>query len=41
MRLAKELGNGKKFDLIPKDAPEKFEPIDLELLEILRKKHDL
>ena len=41
MRLAKELSNGKKFDLIPKDAPEEFEPIDLELLEKLRKKHDL
>ena len=41
MRLAKELSNGKKFDLIPQDLPEKFERIDLELLEILRKKHDL
>ena len=41
MRLAKELSNGKKFNLIPKDAPEEFEPIDLDLLEKLRKKHDL
>ena len=41
MRLAKELSNGKKFDLIPNDAPEESEPIDLELLEKLRKKHDL
>ena len=41
MRLAKELSNGKKFDLIPQDAPEEFKPIDLDLLEKLRKKHDL
>ena len=41
MRLAKELSSGKKFDLIPQDAPKEFEPIDLDLLERLRKKHDL
>lgn len=41
MRLAKEMRVGKKFDLTPTETSDAIEPIDVELLERLRKKHGL
>ena len=41
MRLVKELKAGKKFEVIPKEYNEITEPLDVELFESLRKKHDL
>tara|TARA_Y100000817_G_scaffold156474_1_gene122337 strand:+ start:143 stop:790 length:648 start_codon:yes stop_codon:yes gene_type:complete len=41
MRLVKELKAGKKFEVIPKEYNEITEPLDIELFESLRKKHDL
>ncbi|MFL2718286.1 MAG: replication protein P [Gammaproteobacteria bacterium] len=41
MRLAKEIRAGKKFDLAPTETSDAIEPIDVELLERLRKKHGL
>ena len=41
MRLVKELKAGKKFEAIPKEYNEITEPLDVELFESLRKKHDL
>ena len=41
MRLVKELKAGKKFEVIPKEYNEISEPLDIELFESLRKKHDL
>ena len=41
MRLVKELKAGKKFEVIPKEYNEINEPLDIELFESLRKKHDL
>ena len=41
MRLAKEIKAGKKFDLAPTETSDAIEPIDVELLERLRKKHGL
>ena len=41
MRLVKELKAGKKFEIASRENNEKNEPIDIELLESLRKKHDL
>ena len=41
MRLAKEMRAGKKFDLTPTETSDAIEPIDVELLERLRKKHGL
>ena len=41
MRLAKEMRAGKKFDLAPTETSDAIEPIDVELLERLRKKHGL
>ena len=41
MRLVKEMRAGKKFDLTPTETSDAIEPIDVELLERLRKKHGL
>ena len=41
MRLAKEMRAGKKFALTPTETSDAIEPIDVELLERLRKKHGL
>ena len=41
MRLVKELKAGKKFEVNPKEYNEISEPLDIELFESLRKKHDL
>ena len=41
MRLAKEIRAGKKFDLAPTETSDAIEPIDVELLARLRKKHGL
>ena len=41
MRLAKEMRAGKKFDLNTTETSDAIEPIDVELLERLRKKHGL
>ena len=41
MRLVKELKAGKEFEVIPKENNEVTEPLDIELFESLRKKHDL
>ena len=41
IRLAKEMKAGKKFDLTYKDTSDTLEPLDLKLLESLRKKHNL
>ena len=41
IRLAKEMKAGKKFDLIYQDDSNALEPLDLKLLESLRKKHNL
>jgi hypothetical protein len=35
------MNNGKSFDINPKDIQDKDEPMDLNLLASLRKKHDL
>ena len=40
-RLAKEVSSGKSFDINSKEIPDIYEPIDLDLLASLRKKHDL
>ena len=41
MRLVRELKAGKKFEVTPKENNEITEPLDIELFESLRKKHDL
>ena len=41
MRLVKELKAGKKFEVISKENNEISGPLDIELFESLRKKHDL
>ena len=41
IRLVKELKAGKKFEVNPKEYNEISEPLDIELFESLRKKHDL
>jgi len=41
MRLVKELKAGKKFEIASRENNEINEPLDIELLESLRKKHDL
>ena len=41
MRLINEMKRGRKFDLAQEDASDAMEPIDIKLLERLRKKHDL
>ena len=41
MRLVKELKAGKKFEVTSKENNEISEPLDIELFESLRKKHDL
>ena len=41
LRLTRELGAGKKFTLLQGDVDNANEPLDLELLEELRKKHNL
>ena len=41
MRLVKELKAGKKFEIVSKEDKEIIEPLDVNLFESLRKKHDL
>jgi len=41
MRLVQELKRGKKFDLTPEETSNEMEPIDIKLLERLRKKYGL
>ena len=41
IRLAKDMKAGKKFDLTYKDDSDALEPLDLKLLESLRKKHNI
>jgi hypothetical protein len=41
LRLIQEMKRGKKFDLAPEETSDAMEPIDIELLERLRKKHGL
>ena len=41
MRLVKELKAGKKFEIASRDNNEINKPLDIELFESLRKKHDL
>ena len=41
MRLVKEMKAGKKFDLTYQDDSSELEPLDIKLLESLRKKHNL
>ena len=40
-RLIKEMGTGKSFDISLKDIQDVAEPLDLDLLASLRKKHDI
>ena len=41
LRLAKEMSAGKSFDIHPREDREIMDPIDLDLLASLRKKHDI
>ena len=41
MRLVKEMKAGKEFIIIPKEKTDVLEPLDIKLLEKLRKKHNL
>jgi hypothetical protein len=41
MRLIKEMKAGKEFKVTPKEQLDALEPLDLDLLEKLRKKHNL
>jgi hypothetical protein len=41
IRLMQEMKRGKKFDLTPKETSDAMEPIDIKLLEKLRKKHGI
>ena len=41
MRLVKELKAGKKFEIVSRENNEINEPLDIELFDSLRKKHDL
>jgi hypothetical protein len=41
LRLIQEMKRGKKFDLAPEETSDAMEPIDIKLLERLRKKHGL
>ena len=41
LRLIQEMKRGKKFDLAPEETSDVIEPIDIKLLERLRKKHGL
>ena len=41
LRLIQEMKRGKKFDLAPEETSDAMEPIDIKLLESLRKKHGL
>ena len=41
IRLAKDMKAGKKFDLTYQDDSDALEPLDLKLLESLRKKHNI
>ena len=41
LRLIQEMKRGKKFDLAPEETSDAIEPIDIKLLERLRKKHGL
>ena len=41
LRLIQEMKRGKKFDLAPEKTSDVMEPIDIKLLERLRKKHGL
>jgi hypothetical protein len=41
MRLIKEMKAGKEFKVTPKEQLDALEPLDLDLLEKLRKKYNL
>ena len=41
LRLAREMKAGKKFEIVSKSNTEIIEPLDIELLKSLRKKHGL
>ena len=41
MRLVKEMKAGKEFTITPKEKTDVLEPLDIKLLEKLRKKHNL
>ena len=41
MRMVKEMKAGKKFKIAPIEQSDAFEPVDINLLERLRKKYDL
>jgi hypothetical protein len=41
MRLVKEMKAGKEFIITPKEKTDVLEPLDIKLLEKLRKKHNL
>ena len=41
MRLVKEMKAGKEFIITPKEKTDMLEPLDIKLLEKLRKKHNL
>jgi len=41
MRLVKEMKSGKEFKVVPKEQLDALEPLDIDLLEKLRKKHNI
>ena len=41
MRLVKEMKTGKEFKVAPIEESDAFKPVDINLLEKLRKKYDL
>jgi hypothetical protein len=41
MRLVKEMKAGKEFKVAPQEKSKELEPLDIDLLHELRKKHNL
>ena len=41
MRLVKEMKAGKEFKVAPQEQSKTLEPLDIDLLQELRKKHNL
>ena len=41
IRLVKEMKSGKEFKVVPKEQLDALEPLDIDLLEKLRKKHNI
>ena len=41
MRLVKEMKSGKEFKVVPKEQLDALEPLDIDLLEKLSKKHNI